>query len=113
MYQKAYKLALKVFEISKDFPPEEKYSLIDQIRRSSRSIYANIAEAWPKRKYPKSFVSKLIDSLSEEGETEAWLDTSKDLGYIDKDLHSELLEEYDEVRRMLISMIDHPEKFCH
>jgi four helix bundle protein len=55
----------------------------------------------------------LIDSLSEEGETEVWLDTSKDLGYINKDLHSELLKDYDEVRRMLISMIDHPEKFCH
>ena len=112
VYQKAYKLSLRIFTISKDFPPEEKYSLIDQIRRSSRSIAANIAEAWPKRRYPKFFVSKLIDSLSEECETEVWLDTSKDLGYINKELHSELLKDYDEVRKMLISMIDHPEKFC-
>jgi len=69
VYQKSYDLALEIFEITKTFPKEEKYSLVDQIRRSSRSVPANIAEAWVKRKYPKSFISKLLDSLAEEAET--------------------------------------------
>lgn len=66
VYQKSYKLAMEVFEVTKTYPKEEKYSLVDQIRRSSRSVPSNIAEAWVKRKYPKSFVSKLLDSLAEE-----------------------------------------------
>jgi four helix bundle protein len=74
VYQKSYKLAMEIFEITKSFPKEEKYSLVDQIKRSSRSVPANIAEAWVKRKYPKSFVSKLLDSLAEEAETEVWID---------------------------------------
>ena len=73
MYQKAYKLAMIIFEISKSFPKEEKYSLTDQIRRSSRSVTSNIAEAWSKKRYVKSFVLKLTDSLGEEYETEVWL----------------------------------------
>ena len=92
VYQKAYKLAMEIFEISKDFPKEEKYSLTDQIRRSSRSVTSNIAESWAKKRYPKSFVSKLTDSLGEEYDT--------------------ILSEYDEVRKMLISMINNPEKWC-
>ena len=87
VYKLAYQLALEIFEITKSFPKEEKYALIDQIRRSSRSVPANIAESWRKRKYPKSFVSKLIDSYGEEGETEVWLDMSKDLGYITNEKH--------------------------
>jgi four helix bundle protein len=74
VYQKAYKLAMDIFELTNSFPKEEKYSLTDQIRRSSRSITSNISEAWARKKYPKSFVSKLIDSLGEEYETETWLD---------------------------------------
>jgi len=112
VYQKAYKLAMEIFEITQSFPKEEKYSLTDQIRRSSRSITSNIAEAWSKRIYPKSFVSKLSDSLGEEYETEGWLDYSLDCKYIDKDQHTKLLIGYDEVRKMLISMINNPEKFC-
>ena len=72
VYQKSYTLAMKIYEITKWFPKEEKYSLIDQIRRSSRSIPANIAEAWAKRIYPKVFVNKLSDALGEEHETEVW-----------------------------------------
>jgi four helix bundle protein len=87
--------------------------LVDQIRRSSRSIPANIAEAWIKRKYPKSFISKLLDSLSEEAETEVWIDMSRDSKYIDDKLHSSLLERYQEVAKMLSSMINSPEKFCN
>ena len=113
VYQKSYKLALEIFEITKTFPKEEKFLLVDQMRRSSRSVPANIAEGWAKRKYPKSFVSKLIDALGEEAETEVWLDMSKDLEYIDKETHSRLINEYTEVAKMLNSMINNPEKFCY
>jgi len=112
VYQKAYNLAMEIFEVSKTFPKEEKYSLTDQIRRSSRSIPTNIAEAWSKKIYPKHFISKLSDSLSEEYETEVWLDFSKDCQYINNQVHDNLIEKYNEVRRMLIAMINTPEKFC-
>ncbi len=104
---------MEIFEITKTFPKEEKYSLVDQIRRSSRSVPANIAEAWVKRKYPKSFISKLLDSLAEEAETEVWIDMSKDCKYINAQLHNSLLERYNEVAKMLSSMINTPEKFCN
>jgi four helix bundle protein len=112
VYQKAYKLAMEIFLISKDFPKEEKYSLTDQIRRSSRSIPTNIAEAWAKKIYPKHFISKLSDSLGEEYETEVWLDFSRDCVYISIEKYAYFINEYNEVRRMLISMINTPEKFC-
>ena len=112
VYQKAYKLAMEIFEISKSFPKEEKYSLIDQMRRSSRSVTSCIAESWAKRRYEKSFVNKLTDSLSEENETEVWLDYSKDCKYIQKEIHENLLGEYDEVRKMLVSMINNADKWC-
>jgi four helix bundle protein len=112
VYQKAYKLAMEIFEISKCFPKEEKYSLTDQMRRSSRSVTACIAEAWAKRRYEKAFVSKLTDSLGEEYETENWIDYSKDCKYIQIETHIRLMNEYDEVRKMLISMINNPEKWC-
>jgi four helix bundle protein len=113
VYQKSYALAMEIFEITKAFPKEEKYSLVDQIQRSSRSVPANIAEAWVKRKYPKSFVSKLLDSLAEEAETEVWIDMSKDCKYIDEQLHNNLMEQSQEVAKMLSSMINTPEKFCN
>ena len=112
VFQKAYKLSMEIFELSKGFPKEEKYSLTDQIRRSSRSVTSNIAESWAKRRYEKSFVNKLTDSLGEENETEVWLDYSKDCKYIQKETHERILSEYDEVRKMLISIINHPEKWC-
>jgi len=112
VFQKSYKLAMEIFDITKSFPKVEKYSLIDQVRRSSRSIPANIAESWAKRIYPKVFVNKLTDALGEENETEVWLDFSRDCEYITTENHSYLIKEYDEVRRMLISMINTPEKFC-
>ena len=112
VYQKAYKLAMEIFEISKSFPKEEKYSLTDQMRRSSRSVTSCIAESWSKRRYEKSFVNKLTDSLGEENETEVWLDYSKDCNYIQKEIHERLLSEYDEVRKMLISMINNADKWC-
>ncbi len=112
VYQLSYRLAMEIFEETKHFPKDERYSLVDQIRKSSRSVPANIAEAWKKRKYLKAFVSKLIDSFGEAGETEVWLDVSFDAGYIAKAKHSYYLERYEEVNRMLHSMIDRPEKFC-
>ena len=112
VYQKAYKLAMEIFEISKSFPKEEKYSLTDQIRRSSRSVTSNLAEVWAKRRYEKAFLNKLTDSLGEELETEVWLDYSCDCKYIDKDTHDRLLNEYEEVRKILISMINSPDKWC-
>ena len=112
VYQLSYQLALEIFEITKGYPKEELYSLTDQIRRSSRSTPSNIAEAWRRRRYPKSFVNKLTDSLTEESETEVWLDFSKDLKYISEEKHSCFLEKYNEVARMLSAMIDSPKKFC-
>jgi four helix bundle protein len=112
VFQKAYRLAMEIFEISKGFPKEEKYSLTDQIRRSSRSIPTNIAESWAKRIYMKVFVNKLTDALGEENETEVWLDFARDCEYITQEKHTHLIEGFNEVRRMLISMINTPEKFC-
>jgi len=112
VYTLSYQLALDIHEITKKFPKEERYSLTDQIRRSSRSVPANIAEAWKKRRYEKVFVSKLIDCAGEAGETEVWLDFSKDFTYIADDQHQQLMQKYDEVNRMLYGMIDKPEKFC-
>jgi len=112
VYQLAYELALKIHEATKSFPVEEKYSLVDQIRRSSRSVPANLAEAWKKRRYKKAFISKLIDCSGEAGETEVWLDMSKDLGYLEKSNYDDLMENYDQVSRMLAGMVDKADKFC-
>lgn len=112
VYQLAYKLAMEIFEETKGFPIEEKYSLTDQIRRSSRSIPTNIAEAWKKRRYPKMFVSKTTDAAGEAGETEVWLDFAKDTRYLSVERYAYFTNSYDEVNRMLYSMIDKPEKFC-
>jgi four helix bundle protein len=113
VYQLSYKLALEIFEITKGFPKEESFSLTGQIRRFSRSVPSNIAEAWRRRKYPRSFVSKLIDSLAEESETEVSLDFAKDLNYLDKEKYSYFMDNYDQVARMLSSMIEKPDKFCN
>ncbi|MCG6188434.1 four helix bundle protein [Maribellus maritimus] len=103
---------MEIFYLTHTFPKEEKYSLTDQIRRSSRSVCSGISEAWAKRIYPKSFVNKLTDSLGEEYETETWLNYSKDCKYIDEKTFEELMDRYNEVRRMLISMINNSDKFC-
>jgi four helix bundle protein len=112
VYQKAHKLAMDIFELSSKFPKEEKYSLTDQIRRSSRSVSTNIAESWAKRLYRKTFINKLTDSLGEEFETEDWLDYSRDCKYISDAEYEQIISDYDEVRKMLISMINSPEKWC-
>jgi len=112
VYQLSFQLALDVFEISKSFPKEEKYALTDQLRRSSRAVAAIIAEAWAHRKYPKSFVSKLIDSKGEAAETEVWIDFATAHNYITDERQNFFIDSYDEIGRMLNSIITHPEKFC-
>ena len=111
VYQASYKLALEIHEITKSFPKEEKYSLTDQVRRSSRSVPTNIAEAWKKRRYQKMFISKLVDAAGEAGETEVWLDFARDFGYLDESKHAALLTRYEEVNKMLYGMIDKADKF--
>lgn len=112
VYQAAFKLQQKVFEITRRFPKDEMYSLTDQFRRSSRSVGANIAEAWQKRRYVAHFVSKLTDSDGEQAETQHWIDTALACGYINEQIKTELMEGCLEVGRMLGSMITTPEKFC-
>lgn len=110
-YQLAYALAMEVFHETKRFPVEEKYSLTDQIRRSSRSIAANLAEAWKKRKYEKMFISKLIDCSGEAAEVEVWIDVALDCGYITNERHEYFQSKYNELSKMLHGMISQPEKF--
>ena len=112
VYQLSYQLAMEIFQITKEFPRDEKYSLIDQIRRSSRSIPGNLAEAWMKRRYIKSFITKIIDCCGEAGETEVWLTMAKDAGYITDDKFSRLYKGYQEVNSMLHGMINKADKFC-
>ncbi len=112
VYKLSYQMALEIHEISKTFPPEEKFSLTDQIRRASRSIPTNIAEAWKKRQYPKAFVSKISDSAGEAGEVEVWLDFSRDFGYMSAEKHNYFMNNYDEINKMLFGMMNKPEKFC-
>jgi len=111
VYQLAYRLAMEIFDITKCFPPEERYSLTDQIRRSSRSVVANIAEAYRKRRYPNMFIAKMADADSEAAETQVWLDFAHDCGYLSEERHAELFHGYQGVGKMLGSMIAEPEKF--
>ncbi|HPO55871.1 MAG TPA: four helix bundle protein [Ignavibacteriaceae bacterium] len=104
VYKLAFDSALEVFELTKKFPKEEKYSLSDQIRRSSRSVCSNLAEAFRKRKYPKSFVSKLSDAEGEAAETQVWLDFAVKFEYIDLETHSYLYEKYDHIIGKLVNM---------
>jgi len=103
---------MKIFENSKPWPPEERYSLTDQIRRSSRSVCANIAEAWRKRRYEAHFVSKLSDADAEAAETQVWLDFAQACGYMDKALYAELSQLYDRVSGGLVKMMADPSPWC-
>lgn len=112
VYQLSFDLQQAVFRLSKRFPAEERYSLTDQVRRSSRSIGGNIAEAWHKRRYPSHFVSKLTDADAEQAETLHWLDTALACDYVDAEAHAELSVKYREVGAMLGKMMTMPESFC-
>jgi four helix bundle protein len=111
VYGRAYELAMRVFELSKGFPAEERYALTSQIRRSSRSICLNLREAWAKRRYEAAFVAKLSDCDGENAETDSSLDFARDCGYIDAGLHAQLTALTIEIGKMLGSMIQRPEKF--
>ena len=111
VFQLAYKLAMRIFLESRIFPKEERYSLTDQIRRSSRSVPSNIAEGFRKRRYTNMFVSKLADADGEASETQVWLDFARDCSYLGAESHKELTAGYEEVGKMLGAMIAHPEKF--
>ena len=111
VFKNAIKLAIRIHELSKSLPPEEKYSLTDQIRRSSRSVAANIAEAFRKRRYPKSFVSKLSDGEGEAAETQVWLYFAEALGYLDSSDIEELDAQYEHLLAQLVTMIQSPEKW--
>ena len=112
VYQKARSVAKAIFEITKAFPREEMYSLTDQMRRSSRSIGAQIAEAWAKRRYEKHFISKLTDADGEQQETQHWVDTAEDCGYLEKEQAGSLNADLNEIGRMINSMIDKANQFC-
>ncbi len=111
VYKAAYDLAMAIYEISKKWPLEEKYSLTDQVRRSSRSICSNLREAWAKRRYEAHFISKLADSDGENSETDTWLDFAKDCGYISNEDHGRLTTECKRVGAMLGNMLKNPTTF--
>lgn len=111
VYKKAYGLSMRIFKVSKRFPPEERYALTGQIRRSSRSVCLNLREAWAKRRYVAHFVSKLTDCDGENSETDSSLDLSRDCEYISNEEHIELADLSREVGRMLGSMINNPTPF--
>jgi four helix bundle protein len=111
VYKLAYKLAMEIFELTKSFPKEERFSLTSQILNSSRSVPANIAEAFRKRRYEKAFVAKLSDSEGEAAETQTWLDFSKDCKYITPEVCDKYNQQYEHVIGMLVNMIRSPEKW--
>lgn len=111
VYQKAFSLAMKIFEITKKFPSEEKYELTDQIRRSSRAVCRAIGEGYRKRQYPKHFSSKMSDADMENTETQVSLDFAETCEYITKEEYKDLLDNSEEVGRILNHMVENPEKF--
>ena len=111
VYGKGFEAAMQLFELSKGFPKEETYSLTDQIRRSSRSVCANLAEAWRKRRYKAAFICKLSDSESEAAETQVWIEFAVKCNYLDRDRAAALYQTYDEILRMLVAMINHSESW--
>ena len=112
VYKLAFESAMEIFELSKKFPSEEKFSLTDQIRRSSRSVCANMAEAWRKRRYEAAFVSKLSDSDGEAAETEVHLAFALHCGYLPPDKHASLMDHYDHICRQIRKMMDDAASWC-
>ncbi len=110
-YQKAFSLSMEIFELTKSFPKEERYSLTDQIRRSSRSVCANMAESYRKRRYVNHFISKLTDCDAENSETTVWLDYALECDYISSEKHYNLTEKSKEVGKLINYMINNPDKF--
>ncbi|MDZ4820705.1 MAG: four helix bundle protein [Planctomycetota bacterium] len=109
VWQNAMNSAMQIFEVTKTFPPEEKYSMTDQIRRSSRSVAANLSEAWRKRRYPAAFVSKLSDCEGEAAETQTWIEFAKRCNYLTEEQANELDQCYEEILGQLVRMINQPD----
>jgi four helix bundle protein len=112
-YQLAFEAAMRIFELSKKFPVEERYALSDQIRRSSRSVCANLAEAWRKRRYEAAFIAKLSDSEAEASETQVWLEFAIQCGYLTPEIGQELCRQYDYILGKLVNLINTANKWCH
>lgn len=112
VYKYARELAKEIFVLTQKFPKEETFSLIDQVRRSSRSVGAQISEAWAKRRYEKHFISKLTDADGEQQETQHWLESAFDCSYIEKSILEDLLDRYKSIGKMLNSMINKSHLFC-
>jgi four helix bundle protein len=112
VYRLAFVTAMEIFEISRSFPKEEKYSLTDQIRRSSRSVCTNLAEAWRKRRYKAVFINKLTDAAQEAAETQTWLEFALECNYINKEMFERLDGKYEHIFAMLITMERKAETFC-
>ena len=111
VYQKAFDAAMRIFELSKSFPKEETYALTDQIRRSSRSVCANLAEGWRKRRYQAMFISKLADTEGEAAETQVWLEFAVKCKYLKREEATSLYAMYREISGTLVNMINHPESW--
>jgi len=111
VFQLSFEAGMEIFQVTKRFPREETYSLTDQIRRSSRSVSGNIAEAWRKRRYPKSFIAKLNDSEGEAAETQVWLDYAIKCAYINKQEYETLYDKYEHIIAMLVNMETKPEQW--
>lgn len=111
VYQKAMEAAMEIFELTRGFPPEEKYSMVDQMRRSSRSVCTNIAEAWRKRRYRAAFIAKLSDAESEACETEVWIEFAVRCKYLDAIRAEKLTDTYEQIMGQLVKMIEEPEKW--
>jgi len=112
VYQRAFEIQQTIFQMTKKFPKEELFSLTSQIRKASRSVGANIAEAWQKRRYAAHFVSKLSDSDGEQAETQHWIDTASACEYISPETGKKLVRECEEIGRMLGKMMQEPDKWC-
>jgi len=111
VYQKAFKAAMRIFELSKRFPIEERYALTDQIRRSSRSVCANLAEAWRRRRYQGSFCARLNDAEAEAAETQVWLKFAVKCNYLDLDIGRELSNQYNEILGSIVRMVNDSDKW--
>jgi four helix bundle protein len=112
VYKLAFASAMEIFKMTKSFPTEEKYSLTDQVRRSSRSVCTNLAEGWHKRRYIAAFINKLTDAIQESSETQTWLEFSLACGYIDKNCFDQLFEKYEHIIAQLLTMEQKANTFC-
>ncbi|MCZ2108842.1 MAG: four helix bundle protein [Dehalococcoidia bacterium] len=111
VYRRAMNVAMEIFQLTKTWPAEERYSMVDQVRRSSRSVCANIGEAWRKRRYPAAFIAKLSDAEGEAGETLVWLEFAQKCGYLPPPAAAHLEDEVDHILAQLVRMIDQPAKW--